>query len=252
MRILVVSDIHANEPALRAVWQAEEPDAVLCVGDLVDYGPDPAPCVAWTRNHAMAAVRGNHDDALVRRIRCRCARALQGLTDDTQELARQALGPDEIAWLRSLPLQTDIALGGVRFRLVHAAPADPLFTYLGPEETAAWTRAVEGVEADIVLVGHTHLPMVLRLGGKLVVNPGSVGQPRDGDPRAAYAVIEDGVPRLGRATYDIEETVRRLAECGLAPGVVEALERVLRTGGATGGHSPPSTGTGRESTGARE
>ena len=232
MRILVVSDIHANEEALRAVWRAEEPDAVLCVGDLVDYGPDPAPCVAWARTHAVAAVRGNHDDALGRGIRCRCAPAVQELSDETQDLARRDLGGSEVAWLRQLPLQADVTLGGVRFHLVHATPADPLFTYLPPEKTELWTQAVEQVDADVVLVGHTHLPMVLRVGTRLVVNPGSVGQPRDGDPRAAYAVVEDGVPRLGRSEYDVESTVRRLAARRLAPGIVQGLGRILRTGGA--------------------
>jgi len=231
MRILVVSDIHANEAALRAVYQAEEPDAVFCLGDLVDYGPDPAPCVAWVRAHASATVLGNHDDALARGIRCRCGAPVQALSDATQDLARQALGLEEIEWLGARPLQMEIAIGGVRFLLVHATPADPLFTYLRPDETDAWIRAVESVDADVVLVGHTHLPMVLTAGSRMIVNPGSVGQPRDGDPRASYAIIDDGVPALRRAPYDVEATVRAFSGKGLAPEVLRALSETLRTGG---------------------
>lgn len=231
MRILVVSDIHANEPALRAVWQAEEPDAVFCLGDLVDYGPDPAPCVTWVRGLALASVLGNHDDALARDIRCRCGESVQTLSDATQDLARQALGPEEIAWLGAQPLQLNIEIGGVRFLLVHATPADPLFTYLRPDETDAWIRAVEAVDADVVLVGHTHLPMVLKLGSRMVVNPGSVGQPRDGDPRASYAILDDGVPTFRRAAYDVEATVRALHGRGLDAEVERALSETLRTGG---------------------
>lgn len=233
MRVLVVSDLHGNEAALTAVSRVEEPDVVLCLGDLVDYGPAPGACVAWVRANAVATVRGNHDDALVRGVRCVCSPDVQPLSDATQDLARRVLGPEDVAWLATLPLEARIKIGGIRFHLVHATPADPLFTYLRPDEVDAWGRAVETVDTDVVLVGHTHLPMALKVGSKLVVNPGSVGQPRDGDARAAYAVVDDGVPILRRAAYDVEETVRALAASGLDPAFVKALSGVLRTGGVT-------------------
>ena len=91
---------------------------------------------------------------------------------------------------------------------------------------------VMALEADIVLVGHTHLPMLVRIGDKIVLNPGSVGLPSDGDPRAAFAVIEDGVPRLERVEYDIEATVRRLDRKALPATVVDKLSHLLRVGGA--------------------
>ena len=231
MRVLVVSDLHGNEAALRAVSRVEEPDAVLCLGDLVDYGPAPGACIAWVRTNTVATVRGNHDDALVRGVRCPCGPDVQPLSDATQDLARRVLGPEDVTWLRTLPPEARVTIGGVRFHLVHATPDDPLFAYLRPDEVDAWGRVVEPVDADVILVGHTHFPMVLKLGSKLVVNPGSVGQPRDGDPRAAYAVVDDGVPALCRAAYDVEETVRALAASGLDSAFVRALSGVLRTGG---------------------
>jgi predicted phosphodiesterase len=102
--------------------------------------------------------------------------------------------------------------------------------YLG-DERAAWAARLEFVEADYVLVGHTHVPFVLDLGRTTVINPGSVGQPRDGDPRAAYAVIEDGRVELRRATYDLDAAVGHLRDSGVRGDALDAAERTLRTGG---------------------
>jgi diadenosine tetraphosphatase ApaH/serine/threonine PP2A family protein phosphatase len=107
---------------------------------------------------------------------------------------------------------------------------DPLYTYVRPDDRKRWEEELAKIDADILLVGHTHLPMVLRFGKRLIVNPGSVGQPRDGDPRASYAVIEDGEPRLERVAYDIEATIRALQGRGLPPAIFEHLARILRTG----------------------
>jgi predicted phosphodiesterase len=141
------------------------------------------------------------------------------------------LAPADLDDLGSRPLTADVTLGGVRFHLVHATPSDPLQTYVRPGEEKRWAEEAAHVDADVLLVGHTHLPMVLRVGKKLVVNPGSVGQPRDGDPRAAYAIVEDGEPRLERAAYDVEETVNALATRALTHRTLDSLTRLLRSGG---------------------
>jgi putative phosphoesterase len=228
MKVLAVSDVHANWEALRRV--RDGCDAVLFTGDLVDYGPRPRECAAWLRDRRATVVSGNHDRAVAERVSARCASRFQPFADATAELMGRLLGEDELAYLRSFPLTADITLGGVHFHLVHATPSDPLYTYLPPPEETRWAGEVERIDADIVVVGHTHLPMVLRFGKKLVVNPGSVGQPRGRDTRAAFAVIEDGEPRLQRADYDVEATVADLNRSGLAPGVVEPLVHILRTG----------------------
>ena len=228
MKILVVSDVHANWEALRRI--PEDCDAVLFIGDLVDYGPQPKECLAWMRAHATAVVSGNHDFAVANRLSARCAPRFQPLADATADLMWRLLDEDEIAYQRGFPITADLTLGGVRFHLVHATPSDPLYTYLPPPEEARWAAEVERLDADVLLVGHTHLPMILRVGTKLVVNPGSVGQPRERDPRAAYAIIEDGVPRLCRTEYDIEASVRLLAKRGLALDVAGSLAQVLLTG----------------------
>jgi len=212
MKVLVVSDLHANSEALRRL--PEEFDHVLCLGDLVDYGPDPEPCIEWVRERAAVTVRGNHDEAVARRVSCGCSPSFRPHSEATRELMWRKLGQKDIEFFGSLPLKVDVVLGNVRFHLLHATPSDPLHTYLKPNEAARWEAEVEQIDADVVLVGHTHLPMVLRFGKKVLVNPGSVGQPRDGDPRAAFAVIEDGEPRLGRVEYGIEATVTALGLSG--------------------------------------
>ncbi len=228
MKILVVSDIHANWEALRRV--PDPCDAALFIGDLVDYGPQPRECITWMREHAAAVVAGNHDYAVAHRVSARCAPRFQPLADATAELMGRLLGEEELAYLRGFPLTADLTLGGIRFHLVHAAPSDPLYTYLPPSEAARWAAEVEKIDADVILVGHTHLPMILRVNSKIVLNPGSVGQPRERDPRAAYAIIEDGEPSLHRVEYDIEATVAALERRELPPEVVEPLAHVLRTG----------------------
>jgi protein phosphatase len=111
---------------------------------------------------------------------------------------------------------------------VHATPTDPLYRYVGPD--GAWEHELVGVTESLVLVGHTHLQFVLSADGHRVVNPGSVGQPKDGDPRAAYAVATDGTIVLERVAYDIERTIAGLEAGGVAPAAVEALATLLRTG----------------------
>jgi diadenosine tetraphosphatase ApaH/serine/threonine PP2A family protein phosphatase len=117
----------------------------------------------------------------------RCARA----TGQAQ------LSPEERAYLAGLPRSAVRELDGTRCLFVHATPGDPLYRYLGPDP-AAWAVEVGSLDANLVMVGHTHLQFELIVEGKRVVNPGSVGQPKDGDPRAAYAVLENGACRFGR------------------------------------------------------
>lgn len=230
MRVLVVSDIHGNWEALRAVAACERADRVFCLGDIVDYGPRPVETVGWVREHAEVTVRGNHDTAVALGVSCRSAPAFRRLSEETRRLTVPMLSEEDRRFLAGLPVRASIELDGVRIELLHAAPADPLYQYLPASDVDGWRRAVAGIDADIVLVGHTHLPVVLELGGKRMVNPGSVGLPRDGDPRACYAVLEDGHPVLKRAAYEVEETVKDLRRWGLPEDVTSSLEATYRGG----------------------
>jgi len=230
MKLLVISDIHANWPALRAIQ--EEADAVVCLGDMVSYGPFPRECVAWVRDHAKYVVRGNHDTALSRRIDAGAAAFKRELALATLTHHRRSLTRDEVAWLDGLPTELRFRLDDYSFHAMHASPADHLFSYrltpdLADEELK---KEVEAVRADLLLVGHTHLPMSRGAWTKVILNPGSVGQPLDGDPRASYAVIQDGVAEIRRAAYDIEATVTGIRGMGLANEITEALVTILVTG----------------------
>ncbi|RUL88833.1 metallophosphoesterase family protein [Tautonia sociabilis] len=227
MRILVVSDIHANWPALAAI---DEPhDVCLCLGDLVDYGPDPLPCVRWAMAHAHYCIRGNHDHGVAQGIEVSGDHGYRYLTGLTRQRHWSALGPAERRYLLQLPLMQRLTLHGKRYLLVHGTPRDPLDEYL-MKDPETWARRVDGAEADIVCVGHSHMQFNLVAGGVVVLNPGSVGQPRDGDPRASYAVIEDGKILLKRVPYPIAETIARMDATDLPEGAKRLYAEGLRLG----------------------
>lgn len=228
MKILLLADIHANWPALSAI--DESFDACLFLGDLVDYGSNPVPCIEWVRTHARVAVRGNHDHAVAQRIVARGGSGFRELAAATRPLNWQVLEPSHLKYLARLPVTSSFVLDGLRFLLVHATPRDPLDEYL-IDDPAGWAMRLQGVEADMVCVGHSHVQFHLDLNGVQIVNPGSVGQPRDGDPRCAYAVIEDGRIQFRRVEYDIDATVGHMREAGVDPHALALAESALRTGG---------------------
>jgi diadenosine tetraphosphatase ApaH/serine/threonine PP2A family protein phosphatase len=151
------------------------------------------------------------------------------LTGVTRMLTRERLASEDLRFLSALPVTRMITLEETRFLLVHATPRDPLDDYAVPDHDL-WKKRLQDVEAEVICVAHTHQPYVLEVDDKLVINPGSIGQPRDGDPRASYAVIEDYRVELKRITYPVEETVRILRESPLQDDAKDMLAGVLRTG----------------------
>ncbi len=230
MRILVVADIHGNWPALQAI--RESCDVCFCLGDLVDYALDPVPCLDWVRKHATHAIRGNHDHGVAQNVVINGKNGFKYLNGVTRSLTREMLSAEDLRFLGRLPISRMVSVNGSRCLLVHATPRDPLDEY-APADVEFWRRRLQNVSANIICVGHTHQPYVLEVDGKLVVNPGSVGQPRDGDPRAAYAIIEDGKVELKRVEYAIEETVERIMTSPIPEPARERLAEVLRTGAKT-------------------
>jgi putative phosphoesterase len=228
MRILVLADIHGNWPALQAV-AAEPYDVCLCLGDLVDYGVEPAPCLAWVREKAHYVVRGNHDHGVAQNVVVSGRSGFKYLTGITRPLTRERLSEHDLRYLSRLPVTRLVTLDNTRYLLVHATPRDPLDEY-APADADFWARRLQNVEADVVCVGHTHQPYVLEVGDKLVINPGSVGQPRDGDPRAAVAVIEDYTVDLKRIEYPIDDTVAAVQASPLPESAKNMLADVFRSG----------------------
>jgi putative phosphoesterase len=237
MRILVLSDIHSNWPALAAI---DEPhDVCLVLGDLVDYGPEPSRCVRWAMDHAHHAIRGNHDHGVAQGVPVEGDSGYRYLTRISRAMQWPSLDAEERRYLLRLPVTSRLTIDNKRFHLVHATPRDPLDEYV-KKEPEKWARRLANVEADIVCVGHTHMQFNLLVNGVVVLNPGSVGQPRDGDPRASYAIIDDGRIELKRVAYPIEETIARIEALDWPERAKTMMSECLRRGRLDG---PSATAT---------
>jgi len=228
MKILLIADIHSNWPALSAI--RERFDVCLFAGDLVDYATEPLPCLRWVRERVTAMVRGNHDHAVAHGVSIQGTSGFRGLAAATRPLHWNMLTENDITFLMKMPVTTHVVIEGQSFFLVHGTPRDPLDEYL-TGDSEAWSARLESVEADYVCVGHTHIPCHLDLGRVQVINPGSVGQPRDGDPRCSYAVVEDRRVEIRRVKYDIDATLRQMREAGINEEALDIAEQTLRRGG---------------------
>ena len=231
MRILVVADVHGNRAALEAI--REPHDVCLCLGDLVDYGPDPGPCVDWVKNNAHVTVRGNHDHGAAQNVEVRGVGGFRFLTACTRPLTVAALNPCQRRFLADLPVTRVLTVDGKRFLLAHATPRDPMDEY-APGDADFWAPRVAGLGVDFVCVGHTHQPYTLAAKGVTVLNPGSVGLSRDGDPRVSYAVIDGGRVELKRVEYPVEQTIARMNATALDPTAKQMLADIYRGGAYLG------------------
>lgn len=236
MRIAVLSDIHANLPALDAVLTAlGSVDAVWHLGDVVGYGPAPDAVVARLAEVGAVGVRGNHDAAAVG------GREIEWFNPEARaamEWTRQAISPPTRAWLEALPER----LVDGEFTLVHGSPRDPMWEYITSVPVARANLAA--LTTRYGLHGHTHVPIAYReddgrtepitpgngsvLGldaRRTLINPGSVGQPRDGDPTASWLVIDGDRERCTwhRVAYDIAAVQASMVEAGLPSRLVERL-----------------------------
>jgi putative phosphoesterase len=218
MKILIISDIHANWQALQAVLAKESYDALIFLGDVVDFGPDPKNCVNFlikSSNSRFWGVRGDHDHALAFGSNSNCTEVLKKISNITREWGECFLSGEDVGFLRRLPLDRDFSIDDLDFELAHGS--DP-YSYIfynflqGYEEPSLNTPEDSGAgeKRKFILVGHSHKPFIKIMGDTTILNPGSVGQPRDNDPRASYAIIENREASIRRVTYDIEKTVKDL------------------------------------------
>jgi putative phosphoesterase len=230
MKLVIIADVHANLEALHSL--PSDYDYLLCAGDLVDYGPSPKECLDLVRRQARVVVRGNHDQAVGYKVDCGCSYAMKELSIVSRQLAWQALDAADIDYLKKLPLHQELELGGYRFYLTHAVPGD-LYRYLDTEVSDAELRKIlAGTSAQVIIWGHTHKPWVRKLDDRLIINPGSLGQPRDGNPQASFCIWEDGRADIVRCDYDRQATIHRLNHSPLEPRHKEQLINILQTGGS--------------------
>jgi putative phosphoesterase len=222
MRYGIFSDIHGNLEALEVVLEAlkkEKVDRYLCVGDIIGYAANPRECLKIVKDLDCPVVCGNHD------------RAATGMLDYSYfndaaqaviEWTKLNLNDREKDYLRGLPLVYEEG----QITMVHGSLDRPdEFEYVLDEEAA--TRTVKLCKTKTCFIGHTHIPLEYRRGAKLLVNDGSVGQPRDGDPRAAYCVYdsESGHSRIKRVEYDIKSAMDKIFAAGLPGTLARRLQK---------------------------
>lgn len=226
VKILFVSDLHGNKEALDVL--PDDFDALICAGDLVDYGPDPQAAICFVRQNALTAVTGNHDKAAALGIDCGCGEAMKELSVATRKQLN--LEEEEKAYLANLPMSAHVEVGGIKVYVIHATPRD-LYRYVKPDISDSELAAMfSDKNADLILWGHTHLPWMRRVGDFTVLNPGSLGQPRDGNWYASFAVWEDGELQIIRKPYPKEITAEKIRRGPLCLDHQELLIRVLFTG----------------------
>jgi putative phosphoesterase len=226
-RVAVITDIHANLPALQAVLRRIDEldvDGLYCGGDLVGYGPHPDEVCALIAQRAIPTIHGNYDHAIARDLEdCGCAY----VTAHDRELGQRSVDwtlahTDRSSkdFMRALPFDLRFAVGETAVHLVHGSPRK-VNEYLFEDKPARlYERLAAAEEAGVLVFGHTHKPWIREYGGVLFVNCGSVGKPKDGDPRAAFAVLEADAggrvrARIERVVYDAAAVAREVAAAGL-------------------------------------
>lgn len=231
MRIALISDIHSNLPALESVLAEIDREGITdiyCLGDVVGYGADPVLCVVLVRSRCSKVVLGNHDLAVA------TGEGIEYLPPDGQIAAEHnadQLDGDQKAWLAALPfIDSDSHV-----TLAHASPGDPE-RWLRVESFFLAQDQFNHFQTDVCFVGHTHLPGILcnqlgvlrvRQGHRYLINVGSVGQPRDGDPRACLSIFdtESFSYELRRIPYNVDRAIQRIKEEGLPKRLGKRLEK---------------------------
>ena len=241
-RIAIFGDLHGNSAATAAVLaaiDAEAPDAIYCLGDLVGYGARPNETISLIRERGIPTIMGNYDDGVgFDRDDCGCAYKDMGEEARGQQSllwTRDVTTPENKAYLRTLLPEIRFEAEGKRFRLVHGSPRrinEYLFEDRDPRSLA---RIAQGADADVLVFGHTHKPWVRTIENVLFVNDGSVGKPKDGDPRAAWArlTVEPGQSvqvEIRRVPYDIASMA---AAIRAAEGLPDEFARDIEIGGAS-------------------
>ena len=240
MRALIVADIHSNLEALQAVMEDASQrgggfDAVWCLGDVVGYGPDPGPCIDLLRTHDLLCVAGNHDHAAIGKI------GVEEFNPYAAAAARWTAAQLKAGHVSYLSNLSEVERCG-DFTLVHGSLREPIWEYLVNQYAALDTFS--RLESPYCLVGHSHIPFLCAerdsvaafgpfvedqptaLGPqRLIVNPGGVGQPRDGDPRPSYAIYDSDTATIARyrVTYEIAVTQEKMRRAGLPDYLIQRL-----------------------------
>jgi putative phosphoesterase len=220
-----VSDVHSNLEALEAVLRDAGAAPLYCLGDMVGYGASPNEVLERLRDAGAVVVRGNHDEAVL-------SGSAPGFTTRAEIAAMwtaRQISKENTAFLSAAPLTLRTEVEGADVFMVHGSPVDPLREYVFPESHEnLFDWYLDRTRCDAVSLGHTHVPFVWRGKAGAVFNPGSVGQPRDGDPRASYAVFRKSGSevnvRINRVKYDVRGAAAKIRSAGLPESLASRLE----------------------------
>jgi len=218
MRYGIIADIHGNLEALEVVLRdlSGKVDQIICLGDIIGYGPNPNECCEILRNKKIPSVMGNHEKAVLGEL------PLEWFNPNAAEAVRwtkKEILPDNLEYIRGLPLTFEYP----EFQIVHGSLINPVEEYL--ENLFDAIPTFELMTKPVLFVGHTHRPLHLNYKEKKIINPGSVGQPRDGDPRPAYLIYDSEKKKadLYRVNYDIESVQQKMKIAGLPTFLIERL-----------------------------
>ncbi|AIF69141.1 metallophosphoesterase [Palaeococcus pacificus DY20341] len=220
MLIALISDIHSNLEALEAVWhKVKKADVIFCLGDLVGYGANPNEVVEFFKEQMekreILCVRGNHDNAVAFGIDW----GFNPYAREAIKWHQRVMSIENLEFLRQLPVrQLFIDNKNSSYLLIHGSPRAPLDEYLLPWlPDSEFKSVLSYIKQDNLIVGHTHMPMLREIEGRRIINPGGVGQPRDGDWRASYAFIDTETKEVyfEREEYDVDKAARKIINAGL-------------------------------------
>lgn len=228
--IAIISDIHANLSAFRAVLadihQFKEVKQIFCLGDLVGYYTEPVPVIHLALGRCEVVIKGNHDEAVALG---EVPNYYRNNSQPSLELATNGLTVNERKILHGLPMMHTIYLDNHRAMMIHGGPEFPLDQYVYPEDEddiQSTFDFMDLIEIDVLFLGHTHIPLFRERDNRLICNPGSVGQPRDNDPRASYLLFDMKTLKysLQRVEYDPKQTIAGIKKHNLS---MELAERLL-------------------------
>lgn len=215
-KIGILADIHANLDALEAVLEdMPRVHKTICAGDLVGYGSQPNEVIELVKSKRILTSVGNHDHA----VGTGNFESLSELAATAARWTYEELNDESLEFLKKLKQKIEIEVEGYDIFVTHGTPRNPLNEYMFPgASNRALVNMTQGVDADIIISGHTHVPLERVIQGKLILNPGSVGQPRDRNPKASYMMIKLGRKKEiihKRVSYDAGETERKIKDSGL-------------------------------------
>lgn len=222
MKVVFISDIHSNLEALKAVLKEIDElkiEKFFCLGDVVGYGSDCNMCCEIIRQRKIPSILGNHEVAVIKSN----ALGFNPIASEAIFWTIDHITEENLEFLKTFPEKIEVTLDGLKILIVHGSPFDPINEYVFPNYPLE--RIVDAVDAKIIIMGHTHIPFVKEVKGCLIVNSGAVGQPRDRNPNACYAILdtEKRNVEIFRVKYDVKTTAEKIIKSGLPQFLAQRL-----------------------------